>query len=212
MNILVTAFEPFGEREVNASLSVLHQLPDQIGKWNIIKEVLPVDYQSAPERVSLLLDTEQPQAVICLGEASGSDYLRLEFVAINWMDFRIPDNQGLSVTDQRISATGSTAYFSSLPLRKMEAILQDNDIPVKISTTAGTYLCNLVFYTLMHQLDETGISIPAGFIHLPAEVVGEETAQIQCTLPLCTKGLNLILNNLINEDMSQGKVLDSLQF
>ena len=33
--------------------------------------------------------------------------------------------------------------------------------------SAGTYLCNQVFYTLMNFLNEESKDIPAGFIHLP---------------------------------------------
>jgi len=34
----------------------------------------------------------------------------------------------------------------------------------ELSYTAGTYVCNAVFYTLMDAVNHT---IPAGFIHVP---------------------------------------------
>lgn len=198
MKILITAFEPFGERSVNASLQVLDGIVNEIGQHQIFKRTLRVDHVEAPTQLKSFLVEIQPDAVICLGEAGGSDYIRLEFVAINWMDFRIPDNAGKTMTDLRIIEGDRNAYFSTLPLRKFESRLKEKGIPVKISMTAGTYLCNQVFFTLMQYLDSIQVEIPAGFIHLPAEIMGDEAGSKDCDLELCVKGVDLILEMLVS--------------
>lgn len=198
MKILITAFEPFGEREVNASMVVMNMLPEVIGQHQIVKEMLPVDHIAAPVTMESYLAEYQPDAVISLGEAGGTETIRLEFVALNWMDFRIPDNSGMIVTDKKISAEGDTAYFSTLPLRDIETRLKEKNLPVSISMTAGTFLCNQIFYTVMHSLANKPTTIPAGFIHLPAEIVGDEEGSANCDLELCVSGLNLILDLLLS--------------
>jgi pyroglutamyl-peptidase len=62
---------------------------------------------------------------------------------------------------------GPAAYFSTLPLRAILAALNAEGIPATISNTAGTYLCNDISYTTLHALARRGLTIPAGFIHLP---------------------------------------------
>jgi pyroglutamyl-peptidase len=198
MKILITAFEPFGNRIKNSSLAVLDQLSNEIGELNVIKEILPVEHKKAPAELISLLESHQPDAVICLGEAGGTDYVRLEFVALNWMDFRISDNSGVVKTDEKINPNGKSAYFSTLPLRNFEVTLTEKEIPVEISMTAGTFLCNQIFYVLMQYLDVNEIEIPAGFIHLPAGIVGDVDCDSECTLGLCVEGVNLILVELIN--------------
>jgi pyroglutamyl-peptidase len=44
--------------------------------------------------------------------------------------------------------------------------LREAGFPVEISQTAGTYVCNHVFYGLMHALRKHR-KVRAGFIHIP---------------------------------------------
>ena len=198
MKILITAFEPFGERDINASMVVMNALPEVIGQNQIIKELLPVDHKAAPAKMETFLQKYQPDAVISLGEASGTDTIRLEFVAINWMNFCIADNSGGIVRDKKIAVDGATAYFSTLPLREIEASLKNKNIPVSISMTAGTFLCNQIFYSVMHSLTEKTREVPAGFIHLPAEIVGYEGRIDNLDVERCVSGLKLILDLLLS--------------
>ena len=55
--------------------------------------------------------------------------------------------------------------------------IEDNDGD-QISYTAGTYVCNHVFYEGQRISRELGLSIPAGFVHVPATCAdGEETTE-----------------------------------
>ena len=169
MKILITGFEPFGENSLNPSQMLVESLSDnERDEVSLIKEVLPVDQAKALERVVSLIDQHHPDAILAFGLAINRPKISLERVALNLRDFRIPDNKGVTVTDQPIQSKGPAAYFSTLPLQEMLKALQTQGIPAELSLSAGAYLCNLVFYTIMHTLSRHPSSVPAGFVHLPA--------------------------------------------
>ena len=165
MKILITGFAPFGGQSINPSYEAVKALPEQIGRAEIIKAEVPVVFGKAGEVLAALMDQYRPDAVICVGQAGGRDAISLERVAINIMDASAPDNEGNQPVDQPIVPDGPAAYFSTLPLRRMEEAILDKEIPCRISNTAGTYVCNDLMYRLLHRVAETGM--PAGFIHVP---------------------------------------------
>ena len=167
MKVLLTAFEPFGNRTKNTSQEVLMRVDDTRTGSQVVKRLLPVDTVKGPAALIDILQNDAFQAVVCLGEASSIHWVQLERLAVNWLDFPIADNAGAQIIDQMIAPNGPTEYFSTLPIRNFEQTLIGREIPVRISMSAGTYLCNQVFYTLMHFLDGNPMDIPAGFIHLP---------------------------------------------
>ena len=73
-------------------------------------------------------------------------------MAINVNDARIPDNAGASRSTRRSSPDGPAAYFTTLPIKAMLQALLDGGIRAEVSQTAGTFVCNHVFYGLMHLL------------------------------------------------------------
>ncbi|NMD31815.1 MAG: pyroglutamyl-peptidase I [Chloroflexi bacterium] len=169
MHILVTGFEPFDGSPVNPSMlaaEALAQTPPP--GLAVTTAILPVDRLGGPARLLEALQTVNPRAVVCLGEAGGRAAISIERVAVNLMDYRIPDNRGETVTDQPIDPAGPAAYFSTLPVRAMQEAILAAGIPAELSLTAGAYLCNQVMYTLLHHLAQTRQTIPAGFIHLPS--------------------------------------------
>jgi pyroglutamyl-peptidase len=92
--------------------------------------------------------------------------LSLERIAINVDDARIPDNAGQQPIDTPIVEGGPAAYFSTLPIKAMMVGLRDAGFPAEISQTAGTYVCNHIFYGLMHALRDKR-NVRGGFIHIP---------------------------------------------
>ena len=193
MKILITGFEPFGKSPINPSQILIEQAPESFpGGIELVKAILPVEKTAGPQALIDALERNQPEAVICFGLAEGRPVISLERVAVNLMDYRIPDNAGETVQDQPIIPNGPAAYFSSLPLRAMQAELRANNIPSELSLTAGAYLCNQVFYTLMHHLASHGQTTPAGFIHLPA--CPEQAAHFDKPIP--TMSLELIKSTL----------------
>ncbi len=165
---LVTGFEPFDGSHVNPSAQIVTALSQIFPTEYFHGIILPVETRTAPEALRQALEATQPEAVICLGEAAGRTAISLERVAINLLDFRIPDNAGEQINDLPVTPDGPAAYFSTLPVRKIRDALLEEGIPAELSYSAGTYLCNQVFYTLMHFLAEHRWNIPAGFVHVPS--------------------------------------------
>lgn len=169
MKILLTGFEPFGDIPLNPSQALVEALPNHLPDHvELTKAILPVDEQQAPKELLTLIHHHNPDAVLSFGLAAGRPKISLERVAINLMDFRIPDNVGTTKSNEPIIPGGPAAYFSTLPIQAMLSALMAEGIPAQQSLTAGAYLCNLVFYVMMHEISLSNLPIRAGFIHLPA--------------------------------------------
>lgn len=167
-HILLTGFEPFDGDTVNPSGEVAKRLDGRVvGDCVVRGVILPVQHEAARAAVAPLLEAPGLIAVAHLGLAGGRARVSLERVAVNVMDYTRPDAHGQVLSDVPCVAGGPAAYFSTLPLRRMLAALTAEAIPATISSTAGTYLCNDIMYTTLHALTRRGLTIPAGFVHLP---------------------------------------------
>lgn len=167
--LLVTGFEPFGGSTVNPSEKVIRALDSDLSeKYKVYTCLLPVDRERGPKILLASVDSLRPDAVLCFGEAAGRSVISIERVAINLLDYRIPDNAGVQVVDEPVVPGGPAAYFASIPVREILTSLREAGIPSELSLSAGAFLCNQVFYRLLHHLSINSLRIPAGFIHLPA--------------------------------------------
>lgn len=200
MKILLTGFEPFGENTINPSQLLVESLPAQYQDISLVKSVLPVDHQQAPWVLKNLLQEHQPDAVLSFGLASGRVKIAIERLAVNLMDFSIADNSDAMVQNQPVIEQGPAAYFSTLPIYPMLAALNQAGIPAEFSLSAGAYLCNQVFYFLLHQIATQNLKARAGFVHLPA--LPEQTARSKKPIPsmsleLISKAAYLMITELV---------------
>jgi len=167
--ILVTGFEPFGASLVNPSEQVVRRLRDlSIPGLDLATVVLPVERTFAGLAMVEAVERILPQVVLCLGEGTRRSVVSVERIAVNLMDYRIPDNQGNQVTDLPVVAGGPAAYFSTLPVRKILEKIILAEVPAELSLSAGSFLCNQVMYEVLHYIAVHQLSILAGFIHLPS--------------------------------------------
>lgn len=166
--ILLTAFEPFGGDLVNPSLLIARQLHGQtIAGARVVAVELPCVFHRALTALEEALERTRPTlaVAVALGLAAGREGLSIERVAINVDDARIPDNAGAQPVDQPIAPGGPAAWFSTLPIKAIAAALNQAGVPASVSQTAGTFVCNHVFYGLQQRLAGTGVR--SGFIHVP---------------------------------------------
>lgn len=168
--LLLTGFEPFGDDPgallLNPSAAIATALHGQcIGDWRIAGHVLPCEYGRSARVLKTLMREYEPQAVICLGQAGGRSAISIERIAINWDEADLADNAGIKRSGQPILKTAPAAYFSTLPIHAMREALMQAGIPAELSSSAGQFVCNHVFFSLMHALGKT--KIPAGFAHVP---------------------------------------------
>jgi pyroglutamyl-peptidase len=190
--LLLTGFEPFGGETVNPSWQVAQALHGtQLHGVPVVALQLPCVFGQALTVLREALQRLQPQVVLALGQAGGRCDLSLERVAINVDDARIADNAGAQPVDEPVVAGGPAAYFATLPIKAMVAALRAAGFPASVSQTAGTFVCNHVFYGLMHALQGQGGIHPThpvrgGFMHVP--LLPEQAARHpgQPSLPLAT--------------------------
>jgi pyroglutamyl-peptidase len=172
--VLLTGFEPFAGASLNPSEQIVNALRARdFAGIELHTAVLPVDFTESSELLRHLIKLHKPDVVICLGQAEGRREISFERVAINLDDARLADNAGRVVLDQPVVAGGPSAHFTTLPVKEMVAAVRAEGIAAGLSTTAGTFVCNHIFYAMQHALAET--SVVSGFIHVPlmAEQAGE---------------------------------------
>jgi pyroglutamyl-peptidase len=184
--LLLTGFEPFGGESVNPSARVAQALAgERIAGHRVVACELPCVFGAALTVLDEALVRHAPRLVLALGQAGGRCDLSIERVAINVDDARIADNAGRQPIDEPVVADGPAAHFSSLPIKAMVAALRAAGIPASVSQTAGTFVCNHVFYGLMQRLAPRA-GVRGGFMHLP--LLPEQAARHpgQACLPLAT--------------------------
>ncbi len=169
MKALVTGFEPFGGESVNASLEAVRQLPAKIGTLEIVTTALPTSYARSLPMLEQAIAREKPQIVLCVGQAGERPALCLERVAVNVQDAEIADNDGARPVDRPVVAGGPAAYLATLPVRAAVAGLRAEELPAQLSMSAGTFVCNHVFYGLMHLAATGKQRFRAGFLHVPRQ-------------------------------------------
>ncbi len=181
--VYITGFEPFGGESVNASWEAVRLLPDKLSGWKILKEQLPVVYGLAGSRMLQTAESADSGIIICTGVAAGRTEITPEMIAVNLRFARIADNAGFRPFFERIDPAGPDGIFSSLPVSEMAETVRQSGIPSNVSFTAGTYVCNDLFYLLMHRCRNEDIL--RGFIHVPpVGIIDPET---------CSKGLSLCI-------------------
>ncbi|WP_295379899.1 pyroglutamyl-peptidase I [uncultured Pseudacidovorax sp.] len=203
LRILLSGFEPFDRDTVNPSWEVAQALDGwQVEGATVQAVQLPCVFGAALERLdAALADGERPVLVVALGLAGGRTEVTPERAALNLDDARIPDNAGQQPVDRPVVADGPAAYFSTLPIKAIVHALRSQGLPASVSNTAGTFVCNHLFYGLMHRLatrsDLQGVR--GGFVHVPA--LPEQAARMpgMPSLDLATQvqGLRILLHTAL---------------
>lgn len=168
--VLVTGFDPFAGQTVNPSWQAVQALHGtSVRGHRIVGVQLPTVFGNSVKVLLDFLRQHRPTLVLCTGQAGGRAALSLERVAINVDDARIPDNAGAQPVDAPVVRDGPAAYFTGLPIKAMLQALLDEGINAEVSQTAGTFVCNHVFYGLMHELatNREWQGTRAGLVHLP---------------------------------------------
>lgn len=174
MKLLLTAFDPFGGEPVNPALEAVKLVADRIGETEVVKVEVPTVFGKSIDTVAAAIEREQPDVVLCIGQAGGRYDLTPERVAINQDDARIKDNEGNQPIDTAIREDGAPAYFSTLPIKAMVQHIRAAGIPASVSNSAGTFVCNHLMYGVLYTLEKQYPGVRGGFMHvpfIPAQVV-----------------------------------------
>jgi len=168
LTILLTGFEPFAGAADNPSRrAVLALAAAPPPGTRIVAAILPVRYASAAEALRAAVLAHRPDVLIATGLAGGRAEISVERVAINVDDAGLADNDGTQHIDTPVVAGGPAAYFATLPIKAVASAIRAAGIPALVSQTAGTFLCNHVFYVACHLAATELPAMRAGFLHLP---------------------------------------------
>jgi len=172
--VLISGFEPFGGSNLNSSQLVVEAISkESFSGLDLFTVILPVEFGKAADILLSKVKEIDPEIIVAFGQAEGRKALTPEKIAINLDSARIPDNAGELRVNKVIIEMGADGYFSTLPIEKMVEAINECGLESEISLSAGSFLCNHIFYHLQHQLLESGVK--SGFVHLP--LVNEQIAQ-----------------------------------
>jgi pyroglutamyl-peptidase len=174
--ILVTAFEPFDDREENRSGQWLDAFL-RVAEATALAHVadlsaaeLPVDFVKLPRALARLWRAERPDAWILTGESGKGDAIRIERVAVNLLDATIRDNAGRRRVDAPVVRGGPPAYFATLDPRGAREALERGGVKSVFSLSAGSFCCNQAFYVARHLARRTRARVI--FLHIPRTGAG----------------------------------------
>ena len=199
MKILVTGFDPFGGEAINPAWEAVSRLPKEIEGAEIVTVQIPTVFGDSAKRLFEAVEQQQPDAVVCVGQAGGRFGIAPERVAINVDDARIADNKGQQPLDTVIQADGAPAYFTTLPVKAMVEAVKAAGLPASLSNTAGTFVCNHIMYQNLYYLAKHHPNTQGGFIHVPyvTEQVVDRPGQASMALADIVKGLTVCLETLV---------------
>ncbi|MBB5935323.1 pyroglutamyl-peptidase I [Streptomyces zagrosensis] len=166
--VLLTGFEPFGGEPVNPSWTAVQlAVKEPLAGVEFHTAELPCVFGAALDALHAAVEAADPDVVLCVGQAGGRTDITVERLAINVDDARIPDNAGAQPIDEPVIPGGPAGYFAALPVKACVAAAREAGVPASVSQTAGTFVCNHVFYGLMHLIATERPTLRGGFVHVP---------------------------------------------
>ena len=200
-SVLLTGFEPFNGAAINPAWEAVRALEGWSGEdFRVEVRQLPCVFVDANRALADMVEALHPDVVIAVGQAGGRAEISVERVAINVDDASILDNAGRQPVDQAIAEEGPAAYFTSLPIKAMVAAMREAGLRAGVSQTAGTFVCNHVFYGLMHHVAASGRAVKAGFIHvpfLPEQAEGREDTPPSMALDDIVAGIRIAVETAV---------------
>ncbi len=161
MKILLTGFKPFLSEKINPSEILSTDLSDDFEE--VTSLILPVEFGNSFKILKEHLHKNCYEFVIMLGQAAGRQKISLEKIALNWVQTEHRDELGMLPLSDFIVKNEPLALMSEFPVNEVYAELRKHDLPVEISFSAGTFVCNDLYYRTLS--DFKGLN--SVFIHLP---------------------------------------------
>lgn len=161
MKILVTGFKPFLGEKINPS----EKLAIELSKLNAVTQslILPVEFKKSFEILEARLEQDLPEYLVMLGQASGRKNICLEKIGLNWMQSEHQDESGYTPKSGRIDSDSALALLTEFPIDETYLFLKKNNFPVEISFSAGTYVCNDLYFRTLQKFSY----LNSIFVHVP---------------------------------------------
>lgn len=160
--VLVTGFGPFLHHDANPSEHLARALDGRRRRGvRFEAAILPVRYEEAARRAQQ--SGRRRAAVLALGLAGKATRVRVERRGRNLCTSHQPDDRG-DVRLGRALIGGAPAALLGLDPGPMHEALHARGITSEGSSDAGGYVCNDLYYRLLHA------GVPTLFVHVPPDI------------------------------------------
>ncbi|MFV0373967.1 pyroglutamyl-peptidase I [Microbacterium sp.] len=190
--VLLTGFGPFAGDRTNPSGEAVQRVAAEWGDGpaRLVTAVLPVAFDAAATEMRQLIAAHRPDVVIAVGLAGGRSAIGIERIAVNLADARIPDNDGAQPIDAPSIPGAPAGAFATLPVKAIAAAVAAAGIPAEVSHTAGTFVCNHVFFTALHAAEDAA---RVGFVHVPWATGQAPSGQVEIPLDNIARALRIAI-------------------
>ncbi|KAB7789746.1 pyroglutamyl-peptidase I [Bifidobacterium leontopitheci] len=196
LNVVISGFDHYDGVDVNPAAEVPRALAEQgIGapadsadalndvSLSITTVALPVSFANAWPTLKRTIEAVRPNIVIATGLKHAARGIAMERCATNLMDAARPDVDNALPRSTPIIPDGPAAYWTRLPLRAIINDFAHDGIPATLSSDAGTFVCNSLFYHLLNWASDQS-RVLAGFVSFPLVCEGDVDPMRRHGLPL----------------------------
>ena len=149
MKILISGFKPFLGESLNPSERLVQEIQKKYSTISTI--VLPVEFQAAFNHLKKKILEISPDVIIMLGQAAGRKNISLEKIALNWRQSSQPDEVGYVPEATYIKNGCELATMTNFPIDIVAEQLKQQGHPIEISFSAGTYVCNDLYFKALTE-------------------------------------------------------------
>lgn len=206
LNVVISGFDHYDGVEVNPAVEVPKAIAEQgLGVSSAPDDPLeqvavtvhavsiPVSFAKAWPTLKETIEATKPNIVIATGLKHAARGVMLERCATNLMDAIKPDADNVIPRREPIDPNGPAAYWTRLPLRSILNDFTDDSIPATLSSDAGTFVCNSLFYNLLNWTAtqsrcwaDSSASLRS-FRRIPASMVYHSTSRSPLAVMWCAK-------------------------
>jgi pyroglutamyl-peptidase len=168
--ILLTGFGPFPGASENVSKWLVETLAASLSparlRREVLGEVLPTEWREVSRRGPDLLHRHKPGLVLHFGLNPRARGFRIERSAHNRLHAK-PDARGALPEWSAIIEAGHARLDTPIPAKDLARHLHQSGLPAATSRSAGSYLCNFLYYLSLDWAAKQEAPCHVCFVHLP---------------------------------------------
>jgi pyroglutamyl-peptidase len=168
VRVLLTGFGPFPGAPVNPSAWLAETLPSRLseGEEEVDARILPTEWEAVAALAEQLRETLQPHVTVHFGLSHRAKGFRIERSAHNRATLRA-DASGALPRSPVILPQGSGRLYTTFPATALAAHLSQRGISAAPSRSAGSYLCNFLYYLSLDWAARQNGGVSVLFVHMP---------------------------------------------
>jgi pyroglutamyl-peptidase len=168
LTVLLTGFGPFPGAPFNPTERLAQRLAARrrpaFAGIKRVAHVFETSYAAVERELPALIKRVRPDVVLLFGVATRTKYLRIETRARNARSPLFPDAAGDRPSGAVIDPGEPVTRNGRAPQRALLATIRAQRLPVRLSLSAGRYLCNFAYWRALALTDG---AVVVQFIHVP---------------------------------------------